>query len=129
MIISKTRISASILGIFAGIGGGIFHGVGEILQGSVAPSGMYIEAWPVLQTTAGEPAMTIVPNFFLTGILAIIMGIIITIWAVAFIDRKNGGLVLVFLSIAMLLLGGGIVPPIIGVIGGIIGSRIKPVME
>lgn len=122
---NKTRVAASILGIFAGIGGGVFHGIGEILQGSVAPNGIYIQAWPVMQATAGEPAMTIVPNFLLTGILAIITGIIVMIWAAKFIERKNGGLVLILLSIIMLLFGGGIIPPIIGVIGGIIGTRIK----
>lgn len=122
---NKTKAAASILGIFAGIGGGIFHGIGEVLQGNVTPNGIYIQAWPAMQATAGEPAMALVPNFFLTGILAIIMGIIVTIWAVAFIERKNGGLVLILLSIVLLLLGGGIIPPIIGIIGGIIGTRIK----
>lgn len=125
MEMSKTRITASILGIFAGIGGGVFHGIGEILQGNSAPKGIMIQAYPAMQTTAGEPAMTIVPNFLLTGILAIIMGIIVTIWAAVFIRRENGGLVLILLSIIMLLFGGGIVPAIIGVIGGIIGTIIK----
>ncbi len=123
---NKTRIAASVLGIFAGLGGGVFHGIGEILQGNVAPNGIYIQAWPAMQATSGEPAMTIVPNFLLTGILAIIGGIIVTIWAAKFIERKNGGLVLILLSIILLLFGGGIIPPIIGVIGGIIGTRIKP---
>lgn len=122
---NKTRATASILGIFAGIGGGVFHGIGEVLQGNVAPNGIYIQAWPAMQSTAGEPAMTLLPNFLLTGILAIVMGIIVTIWAVAFIERKNGGLVMILLSIIMLLLGGGIIPPIFGVIAGIIGTRIK----
>ncbi len=76
---NKSRITASILGVFAGLGGGVFHGIGEILQGSVTPNGIYIQAWPIMQATAGEPAMTIVPNFLLTGILAIIMGIVVTI--------------------------------------------------
>ena len=122
---NKTRVAASLLGIFAGIGGGVFHGIGEILQGSVAPTEIMIQAYPAMQATAGEPAMTIVPNFLLTGILAIIMGFIVTIWAVAFIKRKNGGLVLIMLSIIMLLLGGGIIPPIFGILAGIIGTRIK----
>jgi len=122
---NKTRVAASLLGVFAGIGGGVFHGIGEILQGSVAPNEMMIQAYPAMQATAGEPAMTIVPNFLLTGILAIILGIIVTVWAAAFIERKNGGLILILLSIIMLLLGGGIIPPIIGIIGGIIGTRIK----
>jgi len=122
---NKTRVAASLLGVFAGIGGGVFHGIGEILQGSVAPNEMMIQAYPAMQATAGEPAMTIVPNFLLTGILAIILGIIVTVWAAAFIERKNGGLILILLSIIMLLLGGGIIPPIFGVLAGVIGTRIK----
>jgi len=122
---NKTRVAASLLGIFAGIGGGVFHGIGEILQGSLAPNEIMIQAYPAMQVTAGEPAMTIVPNFLLTGVLAIIMGFIVTIWSVVFIERKNGGLILILLSIIMLLLGGGIIPPIFGVLAGIIGTRIK----
>jgi len=122
---NKTRIAASILGVFAGVGGGVFHGIGEILQGNVAPKGIYIQAYPAMQATAGEPAITLVPNFLYTGILSIIMGITVIIWAVAFVGRKNGGLVLILLSVIMLLLGGGIVPAIIGVVGGIIGTRIN----
>lgn len=121
----KTRIAASILGVFAGIGGGVFHGVGEILQGSVVPRELMIEAWPSMKATAGEPAITIIPNLMITGEMAIIMGLVVVIWSAEYIDRKNGGLILVFLSILMLLVGGGIVPAIIGVIGGLVGMRIK----
>jgi hypothetical protein len=39
ILMNKTRVTASILGIFAGIGGGVFHGIGEALQGSIAPDG------------------------------------------------------------------------------------------
>jgi len=123
--LDKTRLTASILGIFAGVGGGVFHGIGEILQGNVAPDGIYIQAYPAMQATAGEPAITLVPNFLYTGILAIIMGIIVTIWAGAFVGKKNGGWILILFTIVMLLVGGGIVPAIIGAVGGIIGTRIN----
>ena len=123
---NKTRVVASLLGIFAGLGGGVFHGIGEVLQGSVTSNGIMIQAYPAMQATSGEPAMTLLPNFLLTGIFAIIIGIIVTIWAAAFIGRKNGGLVLILLSIIMLLVGGGIIPPLFGVLAGVIGTRIKP---
>ncbi|MGQ9507450.1 MAG: hypothetical protein ACUVTB_06310, partial [Candidatus Bathycorpusculaceae bacterium] len=89
------------------------------------PSGIMIEAWPELTALAGEPAMTIIPNFFVTGVLAIIFGLIVAIWAAAFVQKKNGGLVLILLSIIMLLVGGGLIPPIFGIIAGIVGTRIK----
>jgi hypothetical protein len=117
----KIAVLASALGIFAGLGGGVLHGIGEVLQGSVAPNRIMIEAWPALRVVAGEPAMTIVPNFLVTGILAIVTGIIVTIWAGKFIEHKNGGLILILLSIAMLLVGGGLVPVFFGVAGGVIG--------
>jgi hypothetical protein len=114
---------ASILGIFAGIACAS-HGPGEILQGNIAPNGIMIEAWPELASLGGEPAMTLIPNFFVTGILAIIFGILVTIWAALCIKRKNGGLVLILLSLIMLTIGGGIIPPMLGVIAGIISIRI-----
>jgi len=58
-----------------------------VLHGNLATNGLVIEAWPTMQATAGEPAMTLIPNFLLTGILAIIMGIKVTIWVAAFIKR------------------------------------------
>ena len=127
-ILSKTRVAASALGIFSGLGGAS-HGPGEILQGNIAPNGLVIEAWPELATLAGEPAMTIIPSFLVTGILTIIFGLIVAVWAAKFVHRKNGGLVLILLSIIMLLVGGGLFPPVFGVAAGLIGTRIKPINE
>jgi len=123
-ILSKTRAAASIIGIFAGLGGAS-HGPGEMFQGNIAPSGIVIEAWPELTVLAGEPAMTIVPSFLVTGVLTIIFGLLVAIWAAKFVQRKNGGLVLILLSIIMLLVGGGLFTPVFGVAAGIIGTRIK----
>jgi hypothetical protein len=123
-IMSKTRAAASIIGIFAGLSGAS-HGLGEMLQGNIAPSEIMIKAWPELTVLAGEPAMTIVPSFLVTGVLTIIFGLLVAIWAAKFVQRKNGGLVLILLSIVMLLVGGGLFPPVFGVVAGIIGTRIK----
>jgi hypothetical protein len=125
-IVSKTRVAASALGIFAGLGGAS-HGPGEILQGNMAPSGLVIEAWPELTALQGEPAMTIIPSFLITGILTVIFGLIVAVWAAKFVQRKNGGIILILLSIIMLLVGGGLFPPVFGVAAGLIGTRIKPI--
>jgi hypothetical protein len=115
---------ASILGIFAGIGGAS-HGPGEILQGNIAPDGIIIEAWPALMLLAGEPAMTLIPSFSISGILTVTTGVAVTILAATHIQSKNGALILILLSTMMLFVGGGLIPPAFGVVAGIIGLQIR----
>ena len=124
-----TRVVASLFGIFAGFGGPE-HGYFEILQGNVKPSSIMINSiGPPCQADkvwhACEPAMTIIPSFLVTGILATVIGLITMIWAAAFVQSKNGGIVLMLLSIALLLVGGGLFPPLIGIIAGVIGTKIN----
>jgi hypothetical protein len=124
-----TRVVASLLGAFAGFGGPE-HGYFEILQGHVKPDSLIIAAIgppcdPEKAWNLCEPAMTVIPSFLVTGILATVLGLITMIWAAAFVHRKHGGIVLILLSIALLLVGGGLVPPVIGIIAGVIGTRIN----
>ena len=121
---SVTIAVASILGIFAGIGGAS-HGPGEILQGNIAPDGIIIEAWPALTLLAGEPAMTLIPSFSISGILTVTTGVAVTIFAATHIQSKNGALILILLSTMMLFVGGGLIPPAFGVVAGIIGLQIR----
>ena len=118
---NKLKVAAMALGVFTGLSGAS-HGPGEILQGSVAPNSIVFQAWPNLTALGGEPAMSIIPNFLLTGILTIIVGVLLAVWTAKFISSKHSGLVLVLLSIAMLLVGGGIVPPLFGVAAGVIAT-------
>ena len=129
-----TRIIAASFGIFAGFGG-LEHGYFEMLQGNVRPESIMIasmgapcvpeEIWNLC-----EPAMTIIPNFLVTGILAMVLGLVTMVWAATFVQRPHGGTVLVLLSFGLLLFGGGIFPPVIGIIGGVIGTRInKPLKK
>lgn len=124
-----TKTVAAWLGCTAGIAG-MGHGFFEALQGNTKPQGLMIlsmgppcipeEAW-----NACEPAMTILPNFLITGILAVIIGLLTLFWSIAFIKHAQGGAVLVMLSIASLLFGGGFFPPLIGMIGGLAGMKIN----
>lgn len=82
-----TRVVASLFGIFAGFGGPE-HGYFEILQGNVRPDSLMIASMgppcePEKVWNACEPAMTVIPNFFVTGILATVIGLITMIWAAA----------------------------------------------
>ena len=124
-----TKTVAMWFGIAAGIAG-LEHGYFEILQGSTPPASLAFPSMgppcdPEVIWNACEPAMSILPNFLLTGILAMLIGLALIVWSAAFVQRKHGGLVLILLSIALLLFGGGFFPPLIGIIGGVAGTRIN----
>ena len=121
---NATRTVVSTFGLLAGLAG-IEHGVGEILQGSVRPEGPAIESWPdskAFEILGGEPAMTVIPNLLVTGMVAVVVAV--AVWSVRFVDRRHGGLVLILLCVLLLLVGGGFGPPLIGVIIGIGATRI-----
>jgi hypothetical protein len=104
------------------------HGFLEVLQGNATPSALVIDAIGPAQklwSGATEPALTIIPNFFLSGILAMIVGLLVTIWAVAFVQRKYGALVLLILSIVLFLVGGGSPPIFLGVVASAVATRIN----
>jgi hypothetical protein len=125
--ISAPRIVASTFGVMAGLGG-LTHGIGEMLQGNITPSGMWIDSWtqgPIATNMGGDPGMTIVPNLLITGILASLVSLATIAWAAAFVHRKHGRVVLILLSIAMLLVGGGVGPPIVGILAGLAGTSIN----
>jgi len=79
---NATRVFASTFGTIMALAG-IEHGIGEVLQGSVAPSGVMFPSWSnsaFFRNLAGEPAMTIIPNLLITGALAIfppVLGVLI----------------------------------------------------
>ena len=107
-----TRINVATIGVLFGISG-ITHGIGETLQGNTPTPGLIINAiaagspwtrWP----EGGEGAFTIVPNFLLTGILAIIVGLVIIVWSLGFVQRRSGALVYLLLFVLLFLVGGGI---------------------
>lgn len=124
---SAARGTASFFGVLAGLGG-LVHGIGEVLQGSVKPDGIIVNSWtqgPIATNMGGEPGMTVVPNFLVTGILTILVSLAVAIWAAAFVQRRSGGHVLILLSVLMLLVGGGFGPPIIGLLAGVAGTGIR----
>jgi hypothetical protein len=120
-----SRIVASLFGALAGIGG-VTHGVGEVLQGNVRAEGIFIYSWtqgPIATNMGGEPGISLVPNLLITGILTLLVSATILAWATFAVERKNGGWALIILSTILLLVGGGIGPPIIGVLAGVAGVR------
>jgi hypothetical protein len=124
---NATRVFTSTFGAFMALAG-IEHGIGEMLQGNIAPGGVMILSWPdsaFFRSVGGEPAMTVIPNLFVTGVLAILVSLALLLWSTLLVQRKNGSLIMVLISITMLLVGGGIFPPILGILVGVVATKIN----
>jgi len=124
-----TKTAATWLGVAAGIAG-LEHGYFEFLQGNVPPIGLMFPSMgppcvPEQAWNACEPALTILPSLRVAGALTLLLGLLIIVWSVFFIQSKHGGMVLILLSLLLLLAGGGLFPPLIGTIGGAAGTQIN----
>lgn len=109
---SAIRIVVTGMGIICGLIG-IQHGIFEILQGSVPTDGILIDAiGPSMKLWEGarEPALTLIPNFLITGVCAISVSLMIIVWSIGFVHAKYGATILFLLAVTQLLVGGGITP-------------------
>jgi len=109
--LNAIRVIATTIGVLFGLFSGVNHGFFEILQGNTPTDGLFIHAigesqkfWPL----GTEDAFTLIPNFMVTGILSIIVGLVIVIWAIWFLPSKHGRTVFLGLFILSFLVGGGI---------------------
>jgi hypothetical protein len=105
-----TRTIVTALGTIFGISG-MSHGFFEILQGNIPTGSLFISAigedqrmWP----HGNEYAFTLIPNFLITGIAALLVGLAIIVWSLGFIHKKNGPTILILLFVLLLLIGGGV---------------------
>jgi hypothetical protein len=105
----------------------VHHGVFEARQGYRATGGLVIAAvgeahrmWKY----GGEHAFTIIPNFLLTGILAILVGLSIAAWSMAFLDRPRGSTVFLLLAVALLAVGGGVAQVVFSAVAWAVATRI-----
>lgn len=123
---NATRLLVSCFGAIVAFAG-FEHGIGEILQGNVAPSGLFIRSWPnsaLFEVVAGEPALTIVPNLLVSGVLTVLLSLAFLAWAAVFVQRRHSALVLILLSVVLLLVGGGVFPPVLGLIVALVATQI-----
>ncbi len=105
-----TKLNVGILGTIFGISG-MNHGFFEILQGNTPTPNLFIFAIGEAQKMwvhGNEPAFTLLPNFLLSGIVAMVIGLAIVVWSLGFVQRKYGSLILFSLFALLLLLGGGV---------------------
>lgn len=106
---NATRKNTIALGVLTGFVG-VEHGIFEILQGHVAPSGLVIEAIGPAQKfweMGTEIAFSIIPSFLITGILSLTIGLVIILWSIKYAHKKHGALVLALLIVMLFLFGGG----------------------
>jgi hypothetical protein len=104
------RAVAAALGVCVGVSG-LDHGFFEILQGDTPTPGLVVQAIGPAQRMwvyGTEEAFTLVPDFLLSGILAMLVGLATILWSVAFLDGPGGSRVLLLLGLLLLLVGGGI---------------------
>jgi hypothetical protein len=124
---SAMRWVATIYGTLVGLAG-IEHGIFEILQGDNPTTDIMINAigeaykfW----LGSSERALTIIPNFLWTGILAVVFGIIVVIWATFFVERKYGASVMFILTITLFLVGGGFAPIFVSILSVAAATKIS----
>jgi len=107
---------------------GFEHGLGELLQGAVAPESIMIQSWPdspFYRSLGGEPAMTLVPNLAVSGLLTMALSVALFVWVVFFVGRPYSAGVIAGLSVALLLVGGGFGPPVLGLILAAAATRVR----
>lgn len=123
---NATRLTVATFGGLAGLVG-VEHAIGDLLQGSIAPPALVFQSWPdspFFRIMDGEPAMTLIPNLLVSGLLAALFSLAYLIVAVWYADRRYAGLGLILLSLIMLLVGAGFGPPLLGIIIGLTATRL-----
>ena len=108
--LNATHAIVSTIGVIFGFSG-FNHGFFEFLQGNTPTNGLFIQAIGEAQrfwVLGTEDAFTIVPNFLISGLLSMILGLTIIIWSLWFIQTKYGRTVFLMLFILLFLVGGGI---------------------
>ena len=106
--VNGIRVVVASFGILGGLTG-ILAGWFEILQGNIPPTGFIVSTIGPSYKMVDDFtyfAITIIPNMLVTGILAIIVSSVVIIWSIKFVNRKNGVIILLGLSITQMLVGG-----------------------
>ena len=112
---NATRTMTSTIGVICGLSG-LEHGFFEILQGNIAPEIHSISGRPMIYAIGDvnrfwpygfEYAYTIMPNYLITGILAMIFSLLVIVWSARYIQKKAGWFILILLSVFQYLVGGG----------------------
>jgi hypothetical protein len=115
------RVLAAAGGVLAGIGGAV-HGVGEVMQGPGWSGSIFFESWttgPIADNLGGEPGLSLVPDLLVSGLLTLGSAAALAWWSVRHRDHRYAGRVMAALSVLMLLVGGGVGPPTMGLLAAL----------
>jgi hypothetical protein len=85
--LNATRIIITTVGVLFGVSG-FNHGFFEFLQGNTPTQGLFIHAIGAAQrfwVEGTEDAFTVIPDFLITGLLSMTIGLTIVIWSLRFI--------------------------------------------
>ena len=125
---TATRTVAATLGVLVGIGS-IDHGLLECLQGFRPTPGLIVNAlgsgyrWTAWKQ-GGEGALTLIPNYLLSGIMATSLGLVMIAWSLRFIESRRGPLVFLLLGVTSFFTGGGVAQVALFTIGWGVATRI-----
>jgi hypothetical protein len=135
--ISAVRALAIGFGSWCGLSG-IEHGFFEILQGNILPVKHMVGGRPMIYAIGEanriwrygyEYAITIIPSYSWSGILASVFGLLVIICSLTLIQKRLGWAAFIFLSTLQYLVGGGYAQYVPAVIVGLIATRIaKPLV-
>lgn len=92
------------------------HGIGELTQPEGAEGFLLIESWPhvaAFESLSGEPAMTLIPDVRVTGLVTVVVSAWLAWWAFHNQAARRDGWVLLGLSALLLLTGGGFGPALL----------------
>jgi hypothetical protein len=126
---AATRTIVCTLGVLVGVGS-IDHGLLETVQGNRPTPGLIINAlgpgnsWSAWKE-GGEGAFTLIPNFFVTGVIATSLGVLMVFWALRFLPLKHGPAGFLLLGVASFLTGGGIAQVVLFTIVWGFATRIR----
>ncbi|MFX1520998.1 MAG: hypothetical protein ACFFCD_13865 [Promethearchaeota archaeon] len=108
--VNATRVIVTTLGLILGVTG-MVHGFFEVLQGNTPTGGILIDAIGPEQQRwlyGGESAITLIPNFLITGIVTMCISVVVILWTLFFIRKMYGSSVFLVLNILSFLTGGGV---------------------
>ena len=130
---NATKLLVNTYSILVGLTA-IVHGFYETLQGNEPIKESLIDAIGPKQRLWEYSilhAVSYAPTYMIAGILAIIMGILVIVWSLFFIEKRLRTIILFFLIILTFLVGGGYGAPLsLGLLAILASLRInRPILK